>query len=399
MKRKNTGERLLDALKTLRDIFIVIILIAVLARTGNMPAFVPDPWIEKINDITDRVFISMGIILDENMRLKAKELAKQKKEKTLQKIKKKQKVSLVYKLKSTAFKIYDKLLCNNYYASREENLHNTASYIRNEFTKLIRIFDTDIIASELKTLIFQYYSGFINKDEFSFRLKNLLPDYVSIFSIKYKDKVVWQSIDSIPATDGVRKIKKVWYYILKKRYGKINMIAGVELKKFFDSNSELFVKYYYSVISKNKEIFSYNKYKLSGNIKQIREPIVKDLSLGIKFKLYPLWKVLLNLLLIIAGIGITGLSVYFLYMLIKKIKEKKISQKQENLKKIIKEQKMEEKVEQPSTQVDILPKLEIDVNEIVEPIRKEVEELKQLLIEERKTKEEFDIHKWHILEP
>ena len=56
-------------------------------------------------------------------------------------------------------------------------------------------------------------------------------------------------------------------------------------------------------------------------------------------------------------------------------------------------------MEQSSTQVDILPKLEIDVNEIVEPIRKEVEKLKQLLIEERKTKEEFDIHKWHILEP
>lgn len=323
---------------------LLCVLIAFLAKTHNMPAAVPEEYVQKIIEITDRVLISLNLIKDE--RLKARYLAVSARKTT-------EKYGIradTYINRNPVSRLINYLLFNGYDIRHEKILNRISSQWNSKLKKSLERLNNIAENPYIKSAILESETGVIDYYTSSF-LNSIIRDLKMIagFVIIENDKLVKfikkENLD-ITSSDISKFISeakksqqilsfknyflytyestqaayKVWFILYPSYFSEI------PFEIFPENNLFLFNQNYRIITAKTTDRTLIEKIEnalISGEFlynglgfktKYIKLSLVENLYLGIYYKKYPVWKVLLNIfifLLIVAGIVITGFLVKY----------------------------------------------------------------------------------------
>ncbi len=373
---------LLKDLKYLGQLLFVVVLIAFLAKTDNMPTLVPKEYVKKIVEYTDKSMILFGIIKDPKVVQKYAEKKKTVKSAVKKDVPTRKDTDTGYKKyskKSEAIKpneagaritildrIYNFLLLNNYElnAIRELNkIGNTFNlYINNQLRKLDNIIDS----SYVRNIIKEKELGIKNNESFLL-VNNIISGFKHIdgLYIVNKDEKLVTSIDKgvkfkIDAKALIETLKKsgssvkiyefnnksYFLYLIKNYQNSMNVLFLLEPEYFNSGLNNINILYKFFIFNRNHQVLNSNiddGTLLAGlenaiahkaishkgekyNIKFLKLKNV-DLYIGIIFEKYPLIYMGLNILKFLFFIGILYLFYAGGRILVKKIKDLRIKQK------------------------------------------------------------------------
>jgi len=333
--------------------FLIAVLGAFLAKTHNMPAAVPEKYVEKIIEITDRILISLNLIKDERIIEKYRKLLVKKEE------------AINFKRERNFIeKFFNYLTSNGYDIKYEERLDLLVLKLKSEINlkkaKLESIAKNPYIKSALissETLSLDSYTEkFLNSiiKESKMILAFILKENKSILKVVKNENFNFDSNQvlkmnfenyNFQQADLNNETLIFYTYPLSDNYSLIFIIspqyffkevAGNYNEDFFifDKNKRIiFSKYEDSNLleilssSISRGILFYNK----KSYRIISRNAVLDYNIGIFYLIYPIWKIVLNLLRIIFALGLIWLFIYIFKHLIDKLKEYKSKGKEDEI--------------------------------------------------------------------
>ncbi len=333
--------------------FLFAILIAFLAKTKNMPAAVPEKYVEKIIEITDKILISLNIIKDENLKAKYFNLSQT----TI--IKQPLKVSNTTITRNFFSKLINYILFNGYDIQQEKILNKISSEWDKNLKRHLLSLNNLAENPYIKSAILESEAGILDSFTANF-LNSIIKDFkmIAAFVIIDKNDKVIKFIKNEDIKMPRKEILKL-PSILKKNmllrtlkgsnYFLYQYITSFAIDKpqykilfillpdyFFTIPFEISSLNNLFIFNRNNKIittkildkeliraieksifagkFSYNgkDYKIS----YIKLPIIEGFYLGLYYKEYPLWKVIFNifkiLLIMACAVGIVLLMLYII---------------------------------------------------------------------------------------
>ncbi len=325
---------LLYSAKLIFKIILLLILIAFLAKSDNMPAAVPQRYVDKIVEITDRILISLHLITDKNIIAKYKE---EKKEGNISYLKKSEGNSLL-------FYVYDAIFYNLYNFNHYEKLkifaYQMEKRLNDEMSKITLIANSEYLKSffeKLKLNIIDKYSLELLKislKNFSYFTEVIISSDKYNYNIKYKNI----KFNIAKLKNNFFWYNERFYYIVNSNNEDYKLKIIIDLITFFKQynyivNDKIFIadkdfKIIYSKINNNilnKIEANYEKKKFSFHNKKfiinyIYLPEYK-IYIGNIYQSYPFYKLVLNILRLLFVIGIIVLLYLYGKILLNKIRE------------------------------------------------------------------------------
>ncbi len=335
--------------------FLLCVLVAFLAKTHNMPAAVPEEYVQKIIEITDRVLISLNLIKDE--KLKARYLAV-----TTRKTTEEYGIRAdTYIKRNPVSKLINYLLFNGYDIEQEKILNRISSQWNSKLRKSLERLNNIAENPYIKSAILESETGVIDYYTSSF-LSSVIRDLKMIagFVIIEDDKLVKfikkenlditksdisKFLSETKKSQKILSFKNYFLYTYESTQSgyRVQFIlypsyfSEIPFEIFPENNLFLFNQNYRVIATKTTDktlIEKIEKALISGEFlyngvgfktKYIKLSLVENLYLGIYYKKYPFWKILLNIfifLLILTGIVIIGFLVKYTIEKIKYYKTK-----------------------------------------------------------------------------
>jgi len=353
---------LIKTLTILIQIIIVLVLVAILAKTGNMPTMIPEKYIEKIVEYTDKTLIAVKLIKDEKIIKKYSEKAAIVKTVGVKK-------ATVSKEKyefNILRRIYNIFLLNDYEWNRFKELKHTSGtlnlYINNQLKKLNNIIDS----SYVKNIIKEKQLGISSAESYDL-VNNIIYGfkYIEGFSIfnkgdklitsvykgrkpPYKESDTLSQLQSASFPFDLVELNNNSYfiYLIKGFEEDLNVVFLLKPEYFNISFDSIDINHKFFIFDRNYNILNsnINDYKLLSQLESairyksfeynektynIEYMPLENINLyaGIIFKKYPLLYMVLNILKWVLFI----VAIYFLYigikLLSKKLSDMKLKQK------------------------------------------------------------------------
>ncbi len=346
------------------------ILIAFLAKTGNMPAAVPTQYVEKIVELTDRLLISLKLVKDKNLIMKyskAKEMIKKSTDMPIA-------VDASHRIENTFFeKLYDWTIFNGYNIEQDRILNDISDKWNAIFHNHISKLDSFAENPYVKSVIIESKSGIIDNYTESF-FDSLLDDLKLIagFSLIENNNIIKifkknnssitknfiSKLTDIP-NNGIRLASmngnryfvysyslnsfgnnsgyKILFFLLPNYfltmpadiYHSDNLFLFDDSRKIisFNGNDKNLLPNIENGIEKTGFIYNNKSYK----IRYIKLPVTDGLYLGYFYRAYPLWKLMLNIFVRVLILGLFIGVIYFIKIFIKKLRATRTKDKNDEI--------------------------------------------------------------------